>query len=136
MHEQRREPTQIFESIDCLFIGYGNILGSADIVEIGVLRADAGIVEACGDRINGCDLAELILAEIRLHAVEDSELARIDRSSRLKGIDPPAGSLAADEVYLFVFNIVIERSDGIRTAAAACENIIRKASFLLHDLCL
>ena len=95
-----------------------------------VCRFDRRDDAFCSGQILEC------VAEVGLHAVEDSELARVDRCSRLKGIDTSSCSFAADEVYALIFDIVIERSDGIGTAAAACENVIRKASFLLEYLCL
>ena len=99
-----------------------------------MLGADSGIVETCGDRINGRDLAVLVLAEIRLHAVEDTELAGVQCSSCLEGIDAPSRSLAADELDAFIFYVVIEGSDRIRTAAAASENIIGKPSLFFQYL--
>ena len=101
-----------------------------------MLGSDTRIIKSGGDRINGSDLAELILTEIGLHAVEDTESSGIDRGSRLEGIDASACGLASDESYVLVFNEVIEASDGIGTASAASYYRIGKSSLLLKDLCL
>ena len=63
---------QIFKSIHCLIIRDGHILCSADVMQISMLRSDAGIIQSCGNGIYGSDLSVLILAEIGFHAMEDS----------------------------------------------------------------
>ena len=99
-----------------------------------MLRTDTRIIKSGGNRINRSDLAVLVLAEIRFHAVEDSELTRINGGCCLERVDTSAGSFASYEIYAFIFDVVIERTDGIRTAAAASKDIIRKAAFLLKCL--
>ena len=63
---------QIFKSIHCFIIRDGHILRSADVMQISMLRSDAGIIQSCGNGIYGSDLSVLILAEIGFHAMEDS----------------------------------------------------------------
>ena len=63
---------QIFKSIHCLVIRDGHILCSADVMQISMLRSDAGIIKSCRNGIYGSALSVLILAEIGLHAMEDS----------------------------------------------------------------
>ena len=48
------------------------IFGSSDIVKVGVLRSDAGVVKTGGDGVNRSNLSVLILAEIGLHTVENA----------------------------------------------------------------
>ena len=63
---------QIFKSIHCLIIRDGHILRSADVMQISMLRSDAGIIQSCRNGIYGSDLSVLILTEIGFHAMEDS----------------------------------------------------------------
>ena len=63
---------QIFKSIHCFIIRDGHILRSADVMQISMLRSDAGIIQSCGNGIYGSDLSILILTEIGFHAMEDS----------------------------------------------------------------
>jgi hypothetical protein len=63
---------QIFKGIYRLIIRDGHILCSADVMQISMLRSDAGIIQSCRNGIYGSDLSVLILAEIGFHAVKDS----------------------------------------------------------------
>ena len=63
---------QIFKRIHCFIIRNGDILRSADVMQISMLRSDTGIIQSCGNGIYGSDLSVLILAEIGFHAMEDS----------------------------------------------------------------
>ena len=42
--------------LDGVFIGYGGVFGAAFVGEPGVLGADGGIIEACGNGMGGGDL--------------------------------------------------------------------------------
>ena len=63
---------QIFKSIHCFIIRDGHLLRSADVMQISMLRSDAGIIQSCRNGIYGSDLSVLVLAEIGFHAVKDS----------------------------------------------------------------
>ena len=63
---------QIFKSIYRFIIRNGDILRSADVMQISMLRSDTGIIQSCGNGIYGSDLSVLILTEIGFHAMEDS----------------------------------------------------------------
>ena len=63
----------------------------ADLAEVGVLRPDAGVIEACRDRFSLEDLAELVLEEVRPHAMEDPR----DTSWPHRG---PAGRFDTDKL--------------------------------------
>ena len=53
-----------------LGIGHGDVGGAAAVLEKGMLRPDAGIVEARGDRVRRMNLAGLVLEEIAQRSVE------------------------------------------------------------------
>ena len=118
---------QELKRIYSLVIGYRNILRPADIVEMSMLRAYSGIVQSCGDRINGSYLSVLILAEIRLHTVENADLSRVYGRSSLKCVDPAACRLTADKSYAIIGNVVVKASDSVRAAAYARKNRIGKS---------
>ena len=101
-----------------------------------MLRADARVVEAGGDRVDRRDLAVLVLAEVGLHAMEDAEAAGIDRGRRLEGVDASARGLTADELHLRVVDEVVEGADGVRSAADARDDGIREVPLLLEHLLL
>ena len=55
---------EVFKRIHCLIVGYRNISRPALIVQEGVLRPDARVIQSGGNRINRGDLAVFILTEI------------------------------------------------------------------------
>src|SRR5690606_37947849 len=61
---QRRQdafgPGQAMEGFQCLLVGDPDVLGTAAVLEESVLRADAGIVQAGGDRMGLGDLAVVV----------------------------------------------------------------------------
>ena len=66
--------------------------------------------------------------------MEDTKAAGGNGSGRLRGVDAPSCCLTADQLYLLVFNEVIEGTDGIGTAAYTSQHGIRKPAFLLNHL--
>ena len=83
-------------------IGGRDIFGALHVVQEGVFRADAGIVEACGDGVGVDDLAVIILQEIGAVAVEYAGAAALDTGDA--GIGQASGAfenllarLAADD---------------------------------------
>ena len=85
-----------------------------------MLGTDTRIIKTCGDRIYGSDLAVLILAEIGLHAVEDTESSRSDSSRSLESIYASARSLTAYELNVLILNEVVESTDRIGAASDTC----------------
>lgn len=49
--------------------------------------------------------------------MEDAKAAGGNGSGRLRGIDAPSCCLTADQLYILIFNEVVERADGIGAAA-------------------
>ena len=107
---------KIFKCFYRFFVGYRHILGAAGVIKMGMLRSDSRIVKACGNRVYGSDLAVLVLAEIGFHSVENAKLACGDGGCCFCCIDASSCCLTADELYVFVFNEMIEGSDGIGAA--------------------
>ena len=103
-------------------------------MQVRMLGSDTRIIKSGGDRINGSDLTVAVLAEVRLHAVEDPELSCGYRCRGFKCIDSSPGCLASDESDIFVLNEMIEASDRVRSAAHTCDDCIGKSAFLLKHL--
>ena len=127
---------QILKCVHGFVVRNWNIFGPADIVQICVLRADAGIIQPCGNGVDRCDLAVFILAEIGLHAVENAQPAGVDGGSCFKGIDAAACRLAADQAHILILDEMVEAADGIGTAAHAGDDGIGQPAFLFQHLLL
>ena len=96
---------QVLEGVYRFVVGNGDIFCPADIVEPCVLRADAGIVQPCGNGVDRGDLAVLILAEVGLHAVENTLRGRCCYGGgSLNGVDTPSRCLAADQPHSLVLD--------------------------------
>ena len=67
---------QVLEGVHGLVVGDGHVFRPPGVVQPGVLRADAGVVQPRRDGIHWRDLAVFVLAEVALHAVEDEEWFR------------------------------------------------------------
>ena len=68
--------------------------------------------------------------------MENAQTACIDGSCRLKGVNPPASCLTANQLDLFIFNKVIETADSVGAAAHAGHDHIGQTAFLLQHLTL
>src|SRR5438552_1659480 len=69
------ELAEKMESVERLIVGRRNIFRPAAFLEPGMLRPDAGIVEAGRDRMRLGDLAFLVLQEVGAIAVQDAGTA-------------------------------------------------------------
>ena len=122
---------EILERIDCLVVSDRHILGPSGIVKVRMFRSDSRVIKACRDGIYRGNLAVLILAEVRFHAVEDSETSCGDGRRCLCRVHTASCCLTADELNVFIFNKVVECADGIGSAANTGKNCIRKTSLFL-----
>ena len=98
---------QVLEGLHRLLVGDGDILGPSRVVEVGVLRADARVVQPGGQGVHRGDLPVLVLAEVGLHAVENSQPAGGDGGGGLP-VSPPSGNLTADEADGGIPNKVVK----------------------------
>ena len=128
------EPAQAVEGVEGLFVGDGAVLGQALVVEVGVLGADAGVVEAGGDRVADGDLAVVVLQQVRLVAVEDTDLAAADAGRVFPARDAIPGRLAADELHARLADERCEDAHGVAAAADAGEDLVRQPPLLFANL--
>ena len=82
------------EGVERLAVRRADIVGAADVLEMGMLGADRGIIEAGRDRPAVADLPVLVLQDIGLGAVEDARAARAagSRHARAPSRPLPAAS--------------------------------------------
>lgn len=92
------------------------------------------VIQTGGDGINRCDLTILILAEIRLHTVENTKFSGCDRCCSLSSIDTASSCLTTNQANSLVLNKVVESSDCIGTTANTGKYSIRKFSFFFQNL--
>lgn len=99
----RDDPLQPAESLERLQGGaiVGEpVLDSTRGVEVGVLRANARVVQPGRDAVGGCHLAVLVLEQVAHGAVEDAHIAVADASRVLAEPASPATSLHPDQPTL------------------------------------
>ena len=92
-------PCQIFKGADRLLIRHGHVFRPSDIVQISVLRSDAGVVQPGGNGVHRRDLAVFVLAEPGFHPVKNAHPARIHGGGRFKGVDSPSRRFRADQTH-------------------------------------
>src|SRR3954470_21593822 len=68
------EPACQLERLQCLFVGYRDVLHVAKLVEPGMLGTDAGVIEAGGDRMRVADLSVPVLQQIGAVSVQYTRL--------------------------------------------------------------
>ena len=124
----------VLKGVHRLVIGDGHILRPANVVEPGVLRPDARIVQPGGNRIYRGDLPILVLAEIALHPVEDAQASGGNSRRRLRRVHAAPRRLAADQPHRGVVNEVIEGPDGVGTAAHAGQHRVGQSALPLQHL--
>src|SRR5262249_3371374 len=82
--------------LERLGIGHAHIADPAAVLPEAVLGADAGIVEAGGDRVHVLGLAVVVLEHIAEAAVEDARTTLRQAGGVLAGTRAPAPGLGAD----------------------------------------
>src|SRR5690554_2890629 len=119
---------ELFEGIERLAIGDGAVRGAARVLEEGVLRANAGVIEAGRNAMRLDHLAVLILQKIALRTVEHAHTPLRERSRVPIGIEPFAGRLDAKEFDLGIADEFVKEPHRVRTAADARDKGIREFS--------
>ena len=107
---------EVLEGVHRLRVGDGDVLGPAGVMEHGVLRPDAGVVQAGGDGVDRGDLPVRVLTEVGLHAVEDAQLSGGDGGGGVRRVRPAPRRLTADEADGGIRDEVVEGADGVGAA--------------------
>ena len=108
---------------------------AADVAQVGVLGAAAGVVQAGRDRVGLEDLAHLVLQHGRQRSVQHAG-APGDRERRAvaAGLERLAAGLDADERDALVADEGREDPDRVRAAADAGDDAVGQAPLALEDL--
>jgi hypothetical protein len=101
---QRRDDAlgaaQVVEGLQRLGVGDAHVLGAADVLEVGVLGADAGVVQAGADAVRLGDLAVVVLQDVGAVAVQHAGLPRCSDAECLPLSRPsPAASTPIRRVF-------------------------------------
>src|SRR5260221_13139199 len=91
----------------------------AQVVEPGMFRADAGIVEAGGDRMGLLDLSVVVHQQVRAIAVEPARPAARNGGRMLAALKAKPGGLDAVDLDRAVVEERIEQPHGVGAAADA-----------------
>ena len=127
--ERRDDPLRLAEAVERrerLVVGRGDVLGPARVAQVGVLGADARIVEPGRDRVRVEDLAVLVGEDRRAGAVQHPRPAAAERGR--------AGGLDADQAHGLVGDEVVEHADRVRAAADAGDDGFGQPAFGGEDL--
>ena len=116
------------EGLERLVVVDRDVLDAAEIVEPGMLRPDAGIVEPGRDRMRVLDLPVLVLQKICPVAVQHAGHAAVERGRVLAGLDAVAAGLDPDHAHALVVEEGMEEADGVRAAADAGDERIGQPS--------
>src|SRR5690606_23892958 len=114
--------------------GRGDVLRATDVGEPGVLRADARVVQPCGDGVRLDRLTVLVLQHVRLRTVQDARAATLDGRSMTFGLDAVASGLDAVEFDALVIEERIEHADGIRSASDTGDDRVGQTTGLVEKL--
>ena len=140
--ERRDDPLQLgqpAERRERLLVGHRLVARAPGVAQPGVLRADAGIVQAGRDRVRLGDLALLVLHD-RGVATPCSTPPRPPRPPTVSGApwrplgQPVAGGLDADQLDLGVAGERDEHADRVRAAADAGDHARRQPAAALEQL--
>ena len=138
--DRRDDALDTAEILECVYrfvVRHRNVLRAADIVQVSVLRADAGVIQTGGDGVNRGDLTVFVLAEIALHAVEDAQTAGGDGRRGLRGVHAAACGLTADQANALILDEVdrTRRWRSSRRRHRPCTDV-RESALLLEHLLL
>ena len=107
------------EALERLRVGAGDVFGAPTRREVGVLRADAGVVEACRDRVRSSDLAIRVLQHHRSRPVQDADGSADDRGRVRPGLDAATSRFDAAEPHALIWDEGGEHPDRVRATADA-----------------
>ena len=121
------------EGIERFRIGDGDVLGAAQLAQMGVLGADGGVVQSGGDRVGCGDLAIVILQHVAVGALQHAGDAAVEARGVIAERFAAAAGFDADESHVFVFDKGGEDADGVGAAADAGDDRIGQAAFALRE---
>mmetsp|Transcript_11982 Transcript_11982/g.33139 ORF Transcript_11982/g.33139 Transcript_11982/m.33139 type:complete len:415 (-) Transcript_11982:284-1528(-) len=127
-------PGHELERLEGLLVGDSVVLGPPDVLQEGVLRANAGVIQTSADAVRLDDLAVVVLQELAERSVQDPGLAVRQGGGVPVGVQAISSGLDADEPHVLVLHEVVEESHGVAAAANARHEDVRLAAELLQAL--
>ncbi|MCY1391613.1 hypothetical protein D9M71_64610 [compost metagenome] len=118
------------ERIQRFVVGDADVLDTLHFVQVGVLRADARVVQAGGNRVGVGDLAVAVLQQVGAVAVQYARDAAGQACGVFVGIDAVAAGFNTDDVYAQVVEERVEQAHGIGAAANTGNQAVGQATFL------
>ncbi|CAM5639734.1 hypothetical protein SAURM35S_06328 [Streptomyces aurantiogriseus] len=115
-------------------VGDGAVLAATAVAQVGVLGADARVVQTGRDRVRLGDLPLVVLEDVGPGAVQDAGVARGQGRRVLAGLDAVTRRLAADEAHVRVRDEGVEEADGVGAAADAGDGGVGQPARALQDL--
>mmetsp|Transcript_59253 Transcript_59253/g.139760 ORF Transcript_59253/g.139760 Transcript_59253/m.139760 type:complete len:374 (+) Transcript_59253:221-1342(+) len=125
---------QVVEGGQRLGVGDADVLGPADVLQVGMLGADAGVVQAGRDRVRFGDLAVGVLQQIGAVAMQHARRAGTQRGGVLAARDALPRGFDADQAHLIMGDVRVEDADGVAAAAHAGEHGVGLAARHLGHL--
>lgn len=122
------------ERVHRLGVGDLAVLGAAAVAQPRVLGADAGVVEARGDRVGFEGLAVVVLQQVGPHAVDDAEGAADQRRGVPAAGDAVAARLEPVQPDGRVGDEGVEGADRVGAAADAGDDGVREGPGQLDAL--
>lgn len=110
------------------------VFGAANVLKIGMLGADGGVVEAGADRMGKFDLAVVVGEEPGFGTLEDAEFSALEAGGVAFGDDSVASGFDTDEADVFIVHEGMEEAHGIGSAAYAGDEEVGEAAFFLKNL--
>ena len=121
------EPTQQEERFHGFVVGNGLIANTADVVQMGMLRPDGGVIQTACNGVDGGSLAVFLLQEIAFKAVQNALRTVADACGMVAMTFSTAERFNANELN-GVLEERNEHSDGVRTAAdTSCYHVGQNA---------
>ena len=127
-------PAARLQSLERLIIRRRQIANTARGEEQGVLRAHAGIVQTGGDGVRLLDLAVLILQQHGETAVQHAGTAERQGRRVVTQTWPATAGLDSNDLHARVGHERMEGADGVRSAADARDDRIRKSPGFFEHL--
>ena len=121
------QPGQLAEGPHGIVVGHSDVAGAAGVAQVGVLGADARVVEAGGDRMRLEDLPLLVRQHGGEGAVQDPG-APGHQGRSVASVEPLAAGLDTDQLDPLVVDEGDEGADRVRSAPDAGDHARRQRS--------
>src|ERR1700742_3244950 len=99
-----------------------------------MLRADGGVIEACGNGMRQRNLSRFILQYVRICALQHARYATAETSRMLTQPGASAAGLYTNQADFLILNKFIECADSIRSPANAGDYNAGQTAFFFQNL--